>query len=353
MASYGNRTTDNAPTADSGRNLIAKAVSDIEKTTEWRVTDRAKFAGSEGIYYDSKKVGSYFIAVTNSAKAKGVLKLQLRPIAFGEGSIIRHIAPQLRTQKIRLPKIYLDTSWNEKDGYGFLIFEDLSHLPKIWSSLPPVAERDYRWHKEFIKEFLHNVLPVTPFVEKPTQTPLELARESFEHYWNIAKNSAHKHIDQSEIQSFKEQYFRVLEKVKFEDLHFTHGHLTGLDILWDQDKQQFVLLGNLYWKWRSRYWELTFSVWNSIMHVRDKSFSFNDFMGMVNRWNHLWSSELYDHDPTTNQQYWINLLGMAMNTIMLDLGSSEWKEGEQEERQALLETWKRFFNWLIENKFQK
>ncbi|MEK7589037.1 MAG: hypothetical protein AAB479_00195 [Patescibacteria group bacterium] len=92
MTTYGNRTTDNAFTADSGKDLISKAISDIEQKTDWRVTDREKFVGASGVYYDSKKVGSFFVGVTNDKKEKGVLKLQLRPLSFDEGFIIRHMA---------------------------------------------------------------------------------------------------------------------------------------------------------------------------------------------------------------------------------------------------------------------
>jgi hypothetical protein len=348
MASYGNRTTENAITADPGEDLVKKAIAHIESNTDWRITNPEKF--SHTVYYDSKKVGAHFTEVQHKNGTKGILKLQLRPLSFDEGSIIRHISPQLKTDKIRLPELFLDSPWNEKDGYGFLILEDLSHLPKIWSSLPPVAEQDYAIHKKFLKEFLHNVLPVTSFAEKPI-AHLEFAHESFNHYWTIAQSSAHKHFEVGEIENLRDIYFQALEKAHFEDTHFTHGHLSGLDILYDEEQEQFILLGNLYWKWRPMYWELTFPTWNSIMQVRDKNFIFTDFLGMVNRWGALWATELYDHDPTTNQQYWINLLAFAMNTIMLDLGASEWKEGEQEEKAALLTCWKEFFNWLIKNKF--
>jgi len=350
MASYGNRTTDNAFSADSGENLITKAISDIETKTEWHVTDRDKFKNLAGVYYDSKKVGSFFVEVTNSQGVRGVLKLQLRPLDFDEGSIIREVGPQIRTTKIRLPQLFGDNRWNKGDGYGYLIFEDLSHLPKIWSSIPP-TEEDYQRHKKFLKEFFNGVLPLRSSIPKPKGNQLELARESFEHYRKVAQHSSHHHITPDEIQDFKLKYFGVLEKTAFEDLHFTHGHLSGLDILFNKKEEQYVLLGNLYWKWRPMYWELTFPTWNSIMHVRDKNFTFNDFLAIVNRWSALGSTELYDHDPTTNQQYWINLLAFAMNTIMLDLGASEWEEEEKPAKQNLLERWKEFFEWIIENKF--
>ena len=350
MTTYGNRTTDNALNAGDGADVVAKALTHIESTTDWRVTDREKFKNATGIYYDSKKVGSMFFEVENGQHTKGVLKIQLQPLAFDEGSIIAQISPQIKTKRIRLPKVFLHNPWNAEDAYGFIIFEDLSALPKIWSALPPQAEKDYTQHKDFLKEFVRHLLPVTPFVEKPKETQPELLAESFDHYWKIAQQSAHQHFDAAEIETLKKRYFEIVSRMQFEDVHFTHGHLSGLDIVYDSTQNQYVLMGNLYWKWRPKYWELTFPTWNSIMHVRDKNFTLEKFLGMVNRWVELGATELYDHDPSTAKQYWFNLLYFAMNTIMLDLGASEWKENETEERQVLLNCWKQFFDWVIQNK---
>src|SRR3990167_4640133 len=352
MAKYGNRTTDNALTADEGKDSISKAFEYIEKETDWHITDREKFKNATGVYYDSKKVGSVFVEVANKKEEKGVLKIQLRPLSFDEGSIIRHIQPQIRTKRIRLPKLFLDSPLNEAAGYGFLIFEDLSPLPKIWSSLPPTQEKDFKQHKDFLKEFVHNLLPVQPFVDKPKENQLELAQESFDHYWGIAQQSSHKHFEPVEIENFKKRYFEALSRMSFEDLHFTHGHLSGLDIVYDSANDQYGVMGNLYWKWRPKYWELTFPTWNNLMHIRDKNLTFDKFLDVVNRWVNLGSTELYDHDPSTKPQYWINLFSFAMNTIMLDLGASEWKENEIQERELLLDCWKKFFDYIAKEKLK-
>jgi hypothetical protein len=42
-----------------------------------------------------------------------------------------------------------------------------------------------------------------------------------------------------------------------------------------------------------------------------------------------------------------------MMTIMLDLGASEWLEGEIDEKQALLKAWKELFGWVLKNKLNE
>ena len=170
-------------------------------------------------------------------------------------------------------------------------------MPKIWSSLPPKADKDYVQHKDFLKEFLQQVLPIEPFIDKPKEIQLELLQESFDHYWGVAQQSSHRHIDKEEVLDFKKRYLELISKITYDDLHFTHGHLSGLDIVYDTSRDQYTVMGNLYWKWRPKYWELTFPTWNSLMHIRDKNLTFDNFLNMVDRWIKLGSTDLYNHDP--------------------------------------------------------
>jgi hypothetical protein len=81
------------------------------------------------------------------------------------------------------------------------------------------------------------------------------------------------------------------------------------------------------------------------MHIRNKDLNFDEFLKRVTEWTDTWSDEV-----TKKRIYWVMLLERAMMTIMLDLGASEWKEEEHDEKQALLENWKQFFNWLLEER---
>lgn len=352
MSNHGNRITENAFNADSGEGSIDKAIEDIQKLG-WTVSNKDKFAGAHGVYYDSKKVGSFFVEVKNNDNLKGVLKLQLRPLPYDEGFIIRHIDKHNKSKRIRTPKIYLDAPWSESVGYGYLIFEDLSGFPNIWANSPPQEEKEFSSHKEFLKEFLRNVLPMEPFLKKPSITPLESARRSFDHFFKIAQNSNHKHISKNEVLEYKKKYFETLEKVKdFEDLHFSHGHLTGMDIKQNPENGDYIVLANLYWGWRPMYHELTFPIWNSLMRIRKKNLRFEEFLGNLDRWCGRWSSDLFDYNPTKRPQFWVNLFSSAMHTIMLDLGASEWKEEDHAERLILLTKWKEFFDWILEHKLK-
>ncbi len=342
----GNRITDHALTADDGHALIARAILEIEREHGWRMVDpRPLFSG---IYYDSTKVGSFITRVTHDRGETAVLKLQLRPLPFDEGLIIRHVQKQIRSRHIRLPNIFFDEPWSEIRGYGYLVLEDLSHLPHLWATRPDEAA--FARHRTFLAEFVHNVLPIEPYLPTPQMTPKEKYRESCDHFSSIAKASRHHHVDIDEIEKMKEEYLRVLENVAFEGIHFTHGHLSGHEIVEGRETDSFILFANLYWSFRPTYYEVVFPLWVDLMGIRDRHVSQDDLTNRIGRWIQLWI-EIEAVDLREKPSFWFSMLERSMMTVMLDLGASEWKDSEVKEKQALLMAWKNLFYWILTEKF--
>lgn len=342
----GNRLTDNAFSADDGRDLIKRALAEIERQHGWRPVDQEVIFS--GVYYDSSKVGSFITKATNKNGERAVLKLQLRPLPFDEGFIIRHIQKQIRSQRIRLPILFFDAPWDEQRGYGYLLMEDLSHLPHLWATRPD--EQAFKRHAMFLKEFMHNVLPIAPYLPVPLIAPKEKYRESFEHYHAIAQASRHRHIDSDEIDNMKVAYMAALERVQFEGFHFTHGHLSGHEIHEDHSSDTFILFANLLWSFRPEYYELVFPLWVDLMGIRDTKVSGEYLRARIDRWIQLWSG-IENVDLNEKRTFWFSVLERSMMTVMLDLGASEWKDSENQEKQALLNAWKELFRWIIEVKF--
>jgi len=341
---FGNRITANTSTADDGKNLISDALQYIQSTHNFTPLDDSTLF--TGVYYDSKKVGSFITKVKNEDGHSAVLKLQLRPLPFDEGFIIRSLEKDLKTHHIRPVKIFHDKPWCEELGFGYLLFEDISDLPNIWDHTP-TQDEDRALHKKFIEEFYRSVLPIThPWVERPKISLQKKALESFEHFHQIAKDSTHKHLTEEELKPFSDKYFEIIQSQEVErELIFTHGHLSGYDVKYDEYRKQFILMANLYWSWRPKNYELVFPIWVDLMQIRDASLSFKQFLARVITWFDLWQKDI-----SNERAFWLMLLDRSMYTIMLDLGASEWKAEEANQKQALLESWKIFFNWIIENK---
>lgn len=341
---FGNRITANAAQADDGKDLIVRALKYIESQYGYTPIDES--ALFTGVYYDSRKVGSYIAKVQNGDGNTAVLKLQLRSLPFDEGFIIHSLEKELKTNHVRPVKILYDKPWSEDRGFGYLIFEDISHLPNLWKNAPTMQE-DRLLHKRFIGALCNSVLPFKqPWIEKPSLNLNEKILEAFKHFQKIAQNSSHHHITDAELEPFTQKYFEIIQKKGVDkELVFTHGHLSGYDVKYDQQNDQFILMANLYWSWRPKNYELVFPIWVDLMQIRDTSLTFSNFLDRVMTWVEIWSEEI-----TKDRNFWLLLLERSILTIMLDLGASEWKDDEVEQKRALLESWKTFFNWLVENK---
>ena len=343
---FGNRITANAAKADDGRELIQRALKYVESTYGFSSIDHSSLFS--GVYYDSKKVGSFIAKVKDKDGNMVVLKLQLHPLPFDEGFIIRHIEQNLKTNKMRPVKILHDQPWSEALGFGYVVFEDISSLPNLWNHTP-TEDEDRNLHKKFIEEFYASVLPIkSPWIEKPQMSIQEKLLEAFKHFQEIAKNSSHKHIREEDLTPFIDTYLTIIASEKINpEITFTHGHLSGYDVKYDEQNNQFILMANLYWSWRPKYYERVFPIWVDLMHIQNASLPFEEFLTRVMAWVHLWPKEI-----TNSQAFWFLLLERSMLTIMLDLGASEWKNDEKKEKQALLESWKLFFHWIVENKMK-
>lgn len=346
---FGNRITDNAFNADNGEELIEAALKNIEKELGWYREDQAPLFS--GVYYDSQKVGSYIVRVLNKEGKTAVLKLQLKPLPYDEGFIIRHVAGRCNSKHIRTPVIYADQPWEPVKGYGYLVFEDLSSLPDLWTH-DVTDEQDRKRHKDFLRPFFSDVLPMEAWLPKPFADLKTKAKEAFHHFQEISLKSSHHHVEEDEVEQMAERYFLCIDQGESEDLHFTHGHLSGKDVKYNEKDASFTLLANLYWSWRPEYYEIVFPIWVDLMHIRDKNLTFQAFLKRVEDWCAVWREGVFDHDPSARRAFWLRLLERAMLTVMLDLGASEWKEGEKEEKETLLRCWKELFSWIEKNKLQ-
>jgi len=343
----GNRLTDNALTADDGKALIERALAEVEREYGW--TPREALPLYRGRFYESGKIGSFITRVTNRDGDAAVLKLQLRPLPYDEGMIIRHIRPQIRTERVRLPSVLFDEPWSEENGYGILVSEDASEFPRLWKDHCPTEEELNR-HEDFLGEFMHHVLPVEPYLPVPDGSVRERYREMSDHFSEIARASTHQHIDPMKVEGMREMYVRILDKAAFDGFHFTHAHLSGMEIRIDTKTQAYVLFSNLLWSFRPTYYEVLFPFWVDAMGIRDTDVSSDDLLLRVDRWAEMWK-RVMGEDPRERESFWFLILERAMMTTMLDLGASEWTEDEIKTKQALLNAWKRLFETIAEDRF--
>jgi hypothetical protein len=88
-----------------------------------------------GKIYDANKVGSLIYA-GNYENNPAVLKIQGLKPEVDEIDIVAKFNEQNVSKKVRLPRLYNGKKWNEQDGYGYLLQEQVSGA-KIYQ--PPFA----------------------------------------------------------------------------------------------------------------------------------------------------------------------------------------------------------------------
>jgi hypothetical protein len=258
--------------------------------------------------------------------------------------VIRHVQSQIRTNRVRLPILLEDEPWEEGRGYGYLLMEDASEFNRLWKDRLP-TEEERKTYTEFLDIFMHDVLPIEAFLPMPETSLREKYQEGLTHFSEIARVSAHHHIEDGEVERMKTAYSEILGGIELGGFHFTHGHLSGMDVFRDPSNGTYVLFSNLMWSFRPTFYEIIFPFWVDVMGIRDKNVSADDVMERVHRWAESWK-DVMQEDPLDYPLFWFLVLERSMMTVMLDLGASQWLEGEVQEKQALLNAWKDLF-WKI------
>jgi hypothetical protein len=340
--STGNQITNNAIGADDAGGIIERAIAEVCAKTGWRLREEKPLYS--GYFYDRKKVGSFIVRVINDRQEVAVLKLQLRPLAYDEGMVIRHVQSQIRTNHVRLPILLKDEPWEEGRGYGYLLMEDASEFNRLWKDRLP-TEEERKTYTEFLDIFMHDVLPIEAFLPMPETSLREKYQEGLTHFSEIARVSTYHHIEDGEVERMKTAYSEILGRIELGGSHFTHGHLSGMDVFRDPSNGTYVLFSNLMWSFRPTLYEVIFPFWVDVMGIRDKNVSADDVMERVYRWAESWK-DVMQEDPLERPLFWFLVLERSMMTVMLDLGASQWLEGEIQEKQALLNAWKDLF-WKI------
>ncbi len=334
----GNRLTDNALAADDAADLVARARREIEDAYGWKPSDPD--AVFTGYYYDPRKIGSRIVRVADAAGKTAVLKLQLRPLRFDEGFIIRQVAPQIRTPRVRLPRILRDEPWSEARGYGFLLFEDLTALPDLWHARRPDGA-DLARHRDFLAAFARGALPIAAWFPPPSDGAREQALAAFAHFRAIADASPHRRLSAGETSRLRDAWIARLPP-NAAPPHFTHGHLSGLDVKVDAASDAYVLFANLTWSYRPPFYEVVFPWWADAMGIRDPRVTADDLRRRADAWADI-GAAAFGRDPRADPAFRFALLTRAALTVLLDLGASDWPPEEADARGALWQAWKDFF----------
>ncbi len=309
-----NKITEKYFTQGDFSKLKAKALKEVAAETGFSV-DREIF---RGMIYDPLKVGSLIFKGSYQGKP-AVLKLQGLKPHVEESVMIKSFNRQNQSKKIRLPKLYLDKTWNEKTGYGYLITE-LIEAPKLFR-LPFADHADQKLYADFFQEYRTKAL-VTPWLPPDALNSLELTLARIKNWRKISEFK--KHLAKDDYLPYLNKYLDIipnhLEKIP---LVFCHGHLTADDIFRLPDNT-YVLMSNLFWCYRPQWYELAFNLWACLVHINDTSYTFKKIAQYIETWISVYRSiPVVQTDRNFNHTILTLLLERIIGIILVDLGATE------------------------------
>lgn len=265
-----------------------------------------------GVIYDKNKVGSViYDGFLNNQPA--ILKLQGLKTELDEIKIHRLFEKFNQSKKIRLPKILKGKTWNEKNKFGYSIQEKITGKNIFKMPFATSAERkrfadlynEYRT-KTASKPWWPAKIDTKKFVLARLNNWIEICKH--ENCW-----------DENEMSIRVKQFKKIVEE-KFDKIPmlFSHGHLTANDIF-IVDKQ-FILMSNLFWSYRPKYYDLAFNVWACLLKL-SSSDSFKKANKLIDEWIKTyktipWVKRQNDFD----ELFPLMLLERLMGTIVVDLG---------------------------------
>jgi len=274
----------------------------------------------KGVIYDPDKVGSIIYKGIYKGKP-AVLKLQGLHPETDEADILLGFKEQNKSKIIRLPELYAYQKWNEKDGFGFLITEYIPY-PKI-HLMPFPSDDEIKLFCDFYQEYKTKCLNV-PFTktEEKDDSSKNFVLRRVDTWTKISnyKSVLNKYVPEEKISRLVKIYKDTMRKNLDSKLVFSHGHLSSKDILYSG--KEFVLLSNLYWTYRPRFYDLIFNLHWCLEAINDINFTYSKYLEFVKKWlKNFYQIPVVKSDPEAIKNIHLMLLERTMGAILIDTGS--------------------------------
>lgn len=341
MASTGNRITEKYFDQEDFSVHADRVLKEIAGQTGFTV-DREIF---RGVIFDKNKVGS-IIYRGQWKNQPAVLKLQGLKPEVDEAWMIEQFVAQNKSPRIRPPQVYLHQPWSAEHGYGFTISEFVT-APKIFE-MPFAGDQEIVSFADFYQEYRTRAI-TAPWLPDPVQDSAQFVTDRLDHWLKI--NNAKKRLAPIEYEPYVVRFQKiVLPRLSGVPLVFSHGHVTANDIF-VSSPGNYIIMSNLFWSWRPRWYDLAFNVWACLQHIRTPNYTFVDMLRYVDKWRRS-----YDLLPVTKtdpqfREHWLAImLERLIGAIVVDLGAREHGDGLENTSffQLLLKLHQQLFDHLAD-----
>ncbi|MBU1132163.1 hypothetical protein KKC32_02875 [Patescibacteria group bacterium] len=297
---------------------------DIKKITAQTIDETGFKIKKEiwrGIIYDKNKVGSLIYSGEYNAKP-AILKIQGLKPEIDEIDIFNLFKKNNLSAKIKLPELFAKKKYSRKTGFGYLIMENIPQK-KIFA--PPFAsEKQIKLFCEFYNEYREKVFAVPWWKNSINTEKFILQRLA-----GWIKISKHKKFWDENLQGIRVKQFRKIIKANSDKIPmvFSRGHLSCNDLYLQKNK--FVLLSNLFWSWRPKYYDLAFNLWACLLKL-PADYSFEKTILFLEKWitayrSIPWIKKQKDFDEI----FYILLLERLLGSLVIDVRAGNQPKSEQ------------------------
>lgn len=268
-------------------------------------------------WWGSTEIGAFHVSGEYQGK-KAILKVQGVKPAISEIYMIESFARTNKSRVLRPPDLYTSIPWDNQRRYEALVMEFIEgdtiiHLP----TNPREVQRFFQLYQDYRTNCLQN-----PWVDKPKESIPDKIKGNFQRWRQSSLRIYPNHPlredgDDNLINQAVEVLIRGYQKV---EPQFQHGHLADADLYRVGD--QIVVLSNLFWSWRSPFYDAIFCYHWFMYHLNDvPQISPNQ----VESQRDLWLSQIYNLVKTNDKRTLLQLalLERAAAGLNLDVLSAD------------------------------
>ncbi len=265
-------------------------------------------------YYGTGQVGAVHY-LGQYQKQKAVLKIQAAKPDISECQMINSFAKQNKSEIIRPPLIYAKIDWNERLHFEALIMEYISG-DKILDNHSLHKKQDIQKFFTLYHEYKTKCV-TRPWIKLTDEKKVYLQKinQARQLMQKIKPDSDLRHAE--DIKLAKKAQI-VLEKVwSIADWEFMHGHFSVHDLI--KQNKQWVLLSNLFWKWKHPFYDLVFAYhWLMISQASVTDFKPEQLDEQRNLWLQQIKEQINKSDEQQIRLLHAALLERALAALLVD-----------------------------------
>ena len=297
--------------------------------------------------YDRKKIKDVIYEGAYKNRLS-VCKVQGLQPAMDEADLIKAFTAQNRSKLVRAPKVYMQSKWNAKRGYGFFIMEKIDGGPIYNASTLTGAQMRNFVH--FYQEYATKAMR-KPFMVGKRLTPT--GSRSFDQvdYWRKVCESKGR-LKLEDYASCVMRYYPIFAKhaakipIVFGQANIWPAHVFKLRT------RGWILLDYYSFRYMPRWLDLAMNTWNCWMEgITDSKASTKSLINFVERWRRCYKSiPVVKKDKDFDHTFYTLLLNRSVGTLTADLGAAP-RWGDPKNRKLLRNNVKihnHLFNYLVD-----